>query len=59
LHIYLARGLKKVSQNLDEDEFVNVKKIPLAKAYQMIKNGKIQDAKTLIALLMYRNFVEK
>ncbi|MBR5609207.1 MAG: NUDIX hydrolase [Elusimicrobiaceae bacterium] len=58
LHIYLARGLKKVSQDLDEDEFVNVKKFPLNKAYQMIKTGKIQDAKTLIALLMYRNFVE-
>jgi len=59
LHIYLAQGLKRVHQDLDEDEFVNVKKFPLSKVYQMIKNGKIQDAKTLIALLMYRNFIEK
>lgn len=59
LHIYLAQGLKKVSQDLDEDEFVNVQKIPLKKAYQMIKSGKIQDAKTLIALLMYRNFYQE
>ncbi|MBR3603170.1 MAG: NUDIX hydrolase [Elusimicrobiaceae bacterium] len=59
LHIYLARGLKKAQQNLDEDEFVNVKKFPLKKVYQMIKNGKIQDAKTLIALLLYRNLTEK
>ncbi len=59
LHIYLARGLKKAQQDLDEDEFVNVKKFPLKKVYQMIKNGKIQDAKTLIALLLYRNLTEK
>lgn len=59
LHIYLAEGLKKVAQNLDQDEFVNVKKIPLEKAYRMIQTGKIQDAKTLIALLMYKAFMEK
>ena len=59
LHIYLAEGLKKVAQNLDQDEFINVKKIPLEKAYRMIQTGKIQDAKTLIALLMYKAFMEK
>ena len=56
LHIYLATGLKRVNGCPDEDEFLNVKKFPLPKLYAMIKTGKIQDAKTIIALLMYKSF---
>lgn len=59
LHIYLARGLKRGKDCPDEDEFLNVKKFPLAKVYEMIENGKIQDAKTIIGLLMYRSFYQE
>lgn len=58
LHIYLAENLKRGKDSPDEDEFLNVKKFPLEKLYGMIKNGKIQDAKTIIGLLMYRAFVQ-
>lgn len=58
LHIYLAQGLKRGQGCPDEDEFINVKKFPLEKVYQMIEKGKIQDAKTIIGLLMYRTYVE-
>lgn len=58
LHLFLATGLKPGAQNPDEDEFLNVIKMPLERAYKMIASGKITDAKTIIALLYYKNFVE-
>ncbi|MDR0645743.1 MAG: NUDIX hydrolase [Elusimicrobiota bacterium] len=57
LHIYLAEKLSPGKTNLDEDEFVNTKIIPLKKAYEMIESGKIKDSKTIIALLYYRTFL--
>ena len=49
--IFLARGLNFGSQKLDEDEFLNVEKIPLKKAVEMVMNNEIHDAKTQIALM--------
>jgi len=52
IHIYLARGLKRESgQNLDEDEFLDVEKVPFKEALEMTMDGRIKDAKTQIALL--------
>lgn len=51
LHIYLARGLNFVGQNLDEGEFLNVKKYKLDDLYNMVMNNKIKDAKTAVAIL--------
>lgn len=51
IHIYLARGLSFDKQNLDEDEFLDVEKVPLAKAVEMVMDGEILDAKTQIAIL--------
>ena len=56
LHIYIASGLKPGKTRPDEDEFLNTRIIPLEKAYKMIEQGKITDAKTIIALLYYRVF---
>ena len=53
-HLYLATGLSRGKTDLDDDEFINVKKIPLKKAYQMIQQGKITDAKTILTLQWYR-----
>lgn len=51
IHMYLARGLHAGSQKLDDDEFLDVEKIPLEKAVEMIMNNEIEDAKTQLALL--------
>lgn len=51
IHMYLAAGLHGGTQNLDDDEFLEVKKIPLQKAVEMIMKGEIEDAKTQAALL--------
>ena len=53
-HLYVATGLSRGKTDLDEDEFINVKKVPLKKAYAMIKNGKITDAKTILSLQWYK-----
>ena len=51
IRIYRAKGLKKVRQNLDEDEFLTAKWIEKPKLKEMVDNGEIKDAKTLVALL--------
>lgn len=51
LNIYLAQDLEFVGQNLDEGEFLNVKKYSLDELYQMVMDNKIYDAKTAIAIL--------
>ena len=51
IHMYMAKGLHKSSQHLDEDEFLEVSLIPLAEAVKMVMNNEIEDAKTQLALL--------
>ena len=49
--LYLARNLTFKGQNLDEDEFINLERIPLEKAAEMIMNNEIPDGKTQAAVL--------
>lgn len=49
--MYAATGLSFGKQNPDEDEFLDVEKIPLENAVQMILSGEIKDAKTQAAVL--------
>ncbi len=51
IHVYLARGLAFKKQCLDSDEFLDVEKIPLSDAVNLVMDGKIKDAKTQIAVL--------
>ena len=51
IHCYLATGLSFGKTHLDEDEFLDVLRIPLEKAVQMVLAGEIKDAKTQIAVL--------
>ena len=50
-YMYLARGLSFSKQSLDPDEFLDVEKIPLAKALEQVMDGTIRDGKTQIAIL--------
>lgn len=56
IYIYKATGLTRSKQHLDEDEFVNVESYTLDELLLMIKNGTIQDAKTISAILFYVQF---
>lgn len=51
ISMYYATNLTFGEQNLDEDEFLKVEKIPLKKAVDMIMNGEIRDGKTQAAVL--------
>lgn len=51
IYMYLATGLHETQANPDEDEFLDLIKMPLEDALEMIKNGQIKDAKTVAALL--------
>jgi len=54
IHCFVASGLKKIADlKLDEDEILSVVKIDLKKLLKMIKTGKIQDSKTICAVLTY------
>lgn len=52
IHLYLATGLTPGKMHPDEDEFLNVVKVPLQEAVAMAKDGRIFDAKSIIAILM-------
>lgn len=54
IHMYLARGLHYGEQMLDSGEFLDIEKIPLDRAVEMIMNNEIEDSKTQIAVLKTR-----
>lgn len=51
LVFYLARDLKEVGAALDEDEFLEILRIPMTEALAMIQDGRINEAKTVMGLL--------
>lgn len=55
IDIYVARDLIPSHQNLDEDEFINVEAYDIDELAQMIYDLKIEDSKTIAALMAYRN----
>lgn len=50
-YMYMARGLSFDKQSLDPDEFLDVEKLPLSEAVQLVMDGQICDGKTQIAIL--------
>lgn len=59
LHLFLATGLNYVGQHLDQDEFVEVSKVKLARALNMVDSGEIKDAKSITGLLLAQRSIEK
>ncbi len=52
MYAYLARDLVPSSLEADDDENIQVVRIPLSRIPKLIRLGEIQDAKTIAALLM-------
>ena len=50
--LFLATGLSQHETHLDEDEFLQVKRIPLSEAVDQVMRGEIRDAKSALGLLM-------
>ncbi len=55
IHLYAAKNLQRGEQHPDDDEFINALRMPFAEALTMIKDGRIIDAKSIIALLMLKD----
>ena len=51
LHLYLARDLQFVDPDPDEDELLQIERIPFNVMVQRIMDGEITDAKTVAAVL--------
>ena len=52
ISLYLAQDLEAGSSHPDDDEFLNVVRVPLAELVAAIQRGEVTDAKTICAVLM-------
>lgn len=51
IHLYYATELRESRLAMDEDEFIEVERVPLADALRMIEQGVIADGKSTAGLL--------
>lgn len=56
LTLYVARGLCHGSTEMDSDEFITPVLMPVSEAIQRCRDGRMNDAKTLIGLLWLAAF---
>ena len=54
IHLFLGCDLTVVEQNLEPDEIIELCPVTLAEALKKVKDGKILDSKTQLALLLYQ-----
>ena len=59
IHIFLALDLKPAQQELDDDEMINVHKMNLSEAMQMILAGEISDGKTISGLFLASDWLNR
>ena len=50
--LFLATGLSQHETHFDEDEFLQLTRMPLSEAVERVMNGEFRDAKTALGLLM-------
>ena len=52
MHVYLATGLTETLQNLEEDELLTIERHSFPTLLEMIENGEIEDAKTMVGVML-------
>ena len=57
ISLYLAQELSPGQSHPDEDEFLNVVRIPLEELVAMIMRGEVPDSKTICAVLMANQII--
>ena len=50
--VYLATEMTETKQRLEDDEILDIVRLPFAQALEMITDGEIEDAKTIIGLML-------
>ena len=59
IYMYLATDLIKTQKHLDENEFIDISFMKLDDVYDLIKQDKINDAKTIATLMQYKLLTNK
>jgi ADP-ribose pyrophosphatase len=52
IHFFVGRDLEEGLQNLEEEEFVEVLRVPFLEAVAMARRGELMDMKTALGILM-------
>lgn len=50
--VYLATDLTETNQRLDDDELIEIVRVSFTEALEMISDGEIEDAKSIIGLML-------
>lgn len=58
IEMFLAKGLEKREAKLDAGEFLEIFDLKMETAFEMIRDGRITDAKTVAALLWVKAFLK-
>ncbi len=58
IEYYLARGLSLQQRNLEEGEFLEIFELPLSEAIDWIRQGKINDSKTIVGILWLEKYLK-
>ena len=53
IHFFLAEGLTEYNASPEDDEDINVQRIPINDVLEMIESNEIEDAKTMMGVLSY------
>ena len=53
IYLYLANNFCKTHTHFDDDEIIELECIPLDEVIKMIEDGRIKDAKTIVAISRY------
>ena len=57
--VYIGYDLKRGKENPDSDEFIDIIRLSIDEALEMIYSGKIHDSKTILAILAYKDLKER
>lgn len=57
IHLYAAFGLTPGASNTDRDEFLEVERMPLSRAVDLIRRGEMTDAKSIVTVLFAARFL--
>lgn len=57
IHLFLAEDLREGTTAYDHDEFIELERMPLSRALELIQGGEITDGKTVSAILFARSFL--
>ena len=59
LYIYLCTGLTAGETDFDENEAIDIEEYSIDTLYRMVMEGKIEDGKSQVAILMVKGLLEE